>query len=510
MRPLRSPVSLPVAAVCIVVALAVSAAPAGAHTGFDSAEPAPGSVVADPVHIVTLVFTGEAEPVGAGFEILDAAGTVRTPAAATSTDGATWVLRFDPPLAGGTVGVRWRVKAPDAHPIDGSFSFDVTGPAPADGLDAEPAAAPAGRNLAAAPPAADGLDAFLDTDADPSAIPRRVGAGARMVTLIGTLVGVGALIFAAAVLRGPRRDVRQVLYWVRWAGILVVLGATAELVAQLGVEARGWAGLRSPTTVFSVLVSPFGMAVTLRIGGGLALAAGARLEIIDATAAPDPVVAIRELVGVGSGPGNAEADAPRHSGAAGGHRLVHDDDQAWLPTVGSAGAIGGAAALVAAHLFDGHTVTEGHRFWTGLTDVVHVAAGAAWAGGVLMLAVVLWHRHRHGRDLRALDLAVRFSVVATGALVAVGAAGLALTVIVLDSPADLWGTEWGRTLAAKTGFVALAAAAGGYNHEVLIPQMERAPRDPALAHRFRLVVTAEAVALVAVLVSTALLMGAAS
>ena len=60
----------------------------------------------------------------------------------------------------------------------------------------------------------------------------------------------------------------------------------------------------------------------------------------------------------------------------------------------------------------------------------------------------------------ALQLAVRFSVLATIALVAVGVAGVILTVVVLDSPSELWATEWGRTLIAKTLFVAVAAAAG--------------------------------------------------
>jgi copper transport protein len=185
-------------------------------------------------------------------------------------------------------------------------------------------------------------------------------------------------------------------------------------------------------------------------------------------------------------------------------------DTAWLPTVASSGAVVGAVAVVAAYLFDGHTVTKGDRIWTALADVLHVTGAAVWAGGLLMLTMVLWRRHRHGRDVRALQLAIRFSVVATSALMALGLAGAALTVIVLDSPSELWATEWGLTLIAKTLFVAVAAAAGGYNHKVLVPRLEAAPDDLDLAHRFRAIVTGEAIAIAAVLVATALLMGAAS
>jgi len=513
------------ASLLAVIALVLAAAPASAHTGFESSDPADGTTVDAPVDTITLVFTGAVEPTGTGFEILDPTGQIRTPIDATTDDGSTWVLRFDPPLSGGVVGVRWMVKAPDAHPIDGSFRFTTPAAAPAptpeqDALAAEepagglsPTPAPAVESQAVA---ATGLNEFLDTGGDSAATPRRIGAGARMVTLIGTLVGVGALIFAAAVLRGDHRDVRHVLHWVRRAGIVVVIGAAAELVAQVAVEGGGdWSALWAPSIVTDVVASSFGIAVALRVLGGAALASGARLHITHASEVSDPVVAIKELVGVGAGPRSGgladDSDAPRHGRPVGaGEPYVHHDDHAWQPTVDSAGAVFGAIAVVAAHLFDGHTVTKGDRLWTAIADIVHVTGGAIWAGGVLMLTAVLWRRHRHGRELRALQLAVRFSVVATIALVAVGLTGLALAVIVLDSPSELWATEWGRTLIAKTLFVAAAAAAGGYNHHSLIPQLQVTPDDPVLAHRFRTIVTGEALALIAALAATALLMGAAS
>ncbi len=502
-----------------LIALVLAATPALAHTGFESSDPVDGATVTELVQTITLVFTGPAEPTGSGFQVLDAEGQLRVPTDAASADGTTWVLRFDPALGGGTVGVRWMVKAPDAHPIEGSFSFTSSAVARAASGSAggRAANAPTARSpsLEGADAVGGDLDAFLDTSGDPTALARRVGAGARTVTLIGTLVGVGALVFAAAVLRGHHRDVTHVLHWVRRAGVVVVAGASAELLAQIGVEGGGdWAALWSPSTIATVVASSFGAAVALRITGGLALTAGARLDIAPAEHAPDPVVAIRELVSVGAGPGtspNAATSEDRHARShAAEEPYVHHGDHAWLPTVDSAGAIAGAAAVVIAYLFDGHTVSKGERLWTSIADLVHVTGGAIWAGGVLMLVAILWRRHRQGRDLRALQLAVRFSVVATIALVAVGIAGIALTVIVLDSPSELWTTEWGRTLGAKVAFVGVAACADGYNHKVLIPAMHRSHHDPVLAHHFRRVVTAEAVALVGVLAITALLIGAAS
>lgn len=495
-----------------LLSLGVMAGPASAHTGFESSDPADGTTIETPVDTITLVFSGEAEPTGDGFRVLDPTGELREPTQATTADGLTWILRFDPPIAGGQAGVRWMVKAPDAHPIDGSFAFTSNASSPAPVAD-DPLA---DQSPESASSTQVDLDTFLDTGSDPTSTPLRVGAAGRMIALAGTLVGVGALIFAAVVLRGARRDVRHVLHWVRRAGLLVVVGVVVELVAQLAIDGGGrWSAVWSLSTMGSVLLSPFGIAVALRLAGGLAMFSGARIDITHASETPDPVVAIRELVGVGAGPTGGiwgpEGSVARHSGqSSGSEPYIHHGDHAWFPTLDSAGAMLGGLAVLAAHLFDGHTVTKGDRLFTGIVDLVHVAGGAVWAGGVLMLTSVLWCRHRQGRELRALQLAVRFSVVATIALVAVGVAGLVLTVIILDSPSELWSTEWGRLLILKTLFVAVAAAAGGYNHKVLIPQMSGAPNDQALTARFRTIVTGEATALVAVLIVTAFLMGAAS
>ncbi|MDH3540376.1 MAG: CopD family protein, partial [Acidimicrobiia bacterium] len=152
----------------------------------------------------------------------------------------------------------------------------------------------------------------------------------------------------------------------------------------------------------------------------------------------------------------------------------------------------------------------GTRLVTALVAVVHVGAGAVWAGGLLMLAHVVWRRHRQGIPVRALQLAVRFSVVAAIAVVAAGAAGMALSVIILDSASDLWATPWGRLLLAKVGLVLAAGAAGAYNHKVLIPHMLALPDDPETAATFRRAVTAEGMAMGVIVILTAILVVSAS
>ena len=128
-----------------------------------------------------------------------------------------------------------------------------------------------------------------------------------------------------------------------------------------------------------------------------------------------------------------------------------------------------------------------------------------------MLVHTIWRRHRRGDDSRALQLAVRFSVVAAIALVIAGAAGTLLAVTILDSVSELWSTPWGRLLIAKVVVVAVAAGSGAYNHKVLIPRMMgRSPNDPVADHEFRRAATVEGAALLLVIVLTAALVAAAS
>ncbi len=396
------------------------------------------------------------------------------------------------------------VKAPDAHPIDGAFRFT----SPDDSAASKPGAAAVADQTVA-------LSEFLDTGDGAGAAPGRLGVAGRFVSLLGTLVGVGGLVFAATAMRGRRRDVRHVLFWVRRAGLVVMAGAVMEFLAQVVTEAGGsWSALWSPSAIGSVVASTFGSAAGLRIVGGFALATGARLDTIAASEVADPVAAVHNLVSTGVAGANAEMRGAVSASASGPPpnqgSLMEAGDHAWHANAGSVGAAVGALAVLAAHLFDGHTVSKGDRLFTGVVDIIHVAGSAVWAGGILMLATVLWLRHREGRDLWARQLAIRFSVVATAALVLVGLAGVILTIIVLDSPSELWATDWGRILLAKVAFVGVAAAAGAYNHNVLIPALEDAPDDPDLSRQFRNVVTGEATALVAVAVATAFLMGAAS
>ena len=101
------------------------AAPASAHTDFDFSLPTDGASVGEPVSEVTVAFTLPVTLVGNGFEVLDPQENVLQPFAVTD-DNTVFRLQFDPPLAGGTVGVRYTVTAQDGHTLSGGFSLTVS------------------------------------------------------------------------------------------------------------------------------------------------------------------------------------------------------------------------------------------------------------------------------------------------------------------------------------------------------------------------------------------------
>jgi methionine-rich copper-binding protein CopC len=117
-------------AALVFAAATALATPAGAHTDFDFSLPTDGASVGEPVSEVAVAFTLPVTLVGNGFEVLDPQENLLQPFAVTDDD-TLFRLQFDPPLAGGTVGVMYTVTAEDGHALSGSFSFTVSVDLPA-------------------------------------------------------------------------------------------------------------------------------------------------------------------------------------------------------------------------------------------------------------------------------------------------------------------------------------------------------------------------------------------
>ena len=492
-----------------LVAIGLAISPTGraaAHTDFEGSTPAAGDVVESPLTEIIVTFTATAQEAGEGFQVLDGTGTVRTPTSIEIAEERIFTLRFDPPIAPGEIGVRWAVSSGDGHPIEGSFTFTLTAPPPTTpplttpppitvpattavlpATTADPpnsttstttAVPPPNLPLPTVPPPTD-LDAFLAGDGDPPGEGRQLVG--RIISLPAAVLAIGALAFLAAGLRGTSREFALLLRGVGIAGAALIVGGAVEYsgwLAQSG-ESAGEAWSSTP-----------GAAMMLRIVAGIALLAGSVIADPHARSAGTPPPALSAAV----------ADAPP--------LVTRNPLHRWSWRSAPLVAVG-AALVIASFWFDGHTVSRGPRVVHAVVSSVHVGAAGVWAGGVVAFAVIAWTRHRRGDASRATELIVRFSSIATIALVAVALAGVVMTALIIDGAGDLTATEWGKTLLVKVGAVAIAAAMGAFNHYRLRPALEQHPDDPVLAAELRRTLIAEVIVLVFIAVITAWLVAAA-
>lgn len=117
--PLHRLVLVPLLA---VVALAVSVAPASAHSGMTGSDPADGATVDVAPDTVTLTFNEPPQALGTEVAVVGPDGT-------TVSEGATTVAdtTVTQPLAAtrpaGAYVIQWRVTSADGHPLSGELTF---------------------------------------------------------------------------------------------------------------------------------------------------------------------------------------------------------------------------------------------------------------------------------------------------------------------------------------------------------------------------------------------------
>ncbi|WP_419853662.1 copper resistance CopC/CopD family protein [Candidatus Poriferisodalis sp.] len=520
---LRSAVKLTLAlAVSTVLAIAMPA-PVAAHTGLESSQPSDGQVVDEPVAQISLTFNRPVEPAGDGFTVSEGQGPRYLPDSLSSADGQVWRLHFDTPLGNGVYEVWWRVAAEDGHIVEGTFGFavdvpqaappteappDSTGESTAESSDGTVAAAddaedspaetlgagtvqtglsapvttlragdgtPSAATTTPSELAASGTTASADSGADSEGDPprrarsssgatgaERIADTLRILSLLATLAVVGGLAFVSFIVRDEPSE-RTRVHRVLFVGAIALIAATVIAApTQAVVIEDAWRAVVSVDAISDALAAPFGIAVGLRVLGGIVVLALAR-------------------------PDTASASRIRRC---------------------ALGLIG-AALVIVSYSFDGHTVTEGPRLLHAAANAMHVSAAAVWSGGLVLLADLL-RRRRGGTDMAGpLN---RFSQLAAAALVLAGVAGTVMAVLVMDRFADLWSTGWGRLLIAKVALVAVAVVLGARNRWVHMPALAHA-EEHAQRHahqRLRRAVSIEAAILVCVGVVTAFLVGASA
>ena len=164
--------------------------------------------------------------------------------------------------------------------------------------------------------------------------------------------------------------------------------------------------------------------------------------------------------------------------------------------VGAATAVGGFAAA-------GHTPESDPAWLATTSDIVHAGAGAAWFGGLVLLAFA-FHRQP---DRVSGETVLRFSRLATVALLVIGVAGSALAWTQVRSLDALTSTTYGRLLIAKVSVVAIVALIGLYNRTKLVPAIASSTTQSSHRRLLGRTLSVEAGALFGAIALTAVLVG---
>lgn len=275
----------------------------------------------------------------------------------------------------------------------------------------------------------------------------------RYLGLVGLVLLAGPAVFLAAL--WPRRLSSR-------APVRLALVGAGVLAVDTLVELYLQAPYRTGGSAFSASAGELAEVLSGRVG--LALAARVCLVLVAVLVA---LPALNRLGRPDAGPG------PR-----------------WALAV-----LGGLAVLT--WPLSGHAGSSRVPQLTVLTDAVHVAAMATWLGGLVVLVALVLRRADHDELTSLLPLWSRW---ATGAVVALGVAGLTQAVVLVGSWNALLHTRYGALLLAKAALfgVILLAAAGAR-------RAARGPDPGAVRTRLRRVVGVELAGAAVVLGLTAAL-----
>lgn len=137
----------------------------------------------------------------------------------------------------------------------------------------------------------------------------------------------------------------------------------------------------------------------------------------------------------------------------------------FLAVVLAAGVIGGAVALT----FTGHTRTVEPIWLVAGSDVVHVAAGAFWLGGLAGLFLAFKHLDGPVDVARCVS---RFSAAAVFVVAVLAATGVVMAWQIFGAWSPLWETTYGWLLIAKVGVVGVIVLIAAWNKFKLVPAVE--------------------------------------
>ena len=484
-----------------LITLGLWASPAAAHVDFLGSTPANVSTVPGPISEVVFEFSGEADPITEDFRIENSAGeSIPIRSVANDGDNKILVTAADPINAGRTK-VLWALRGADGHKMPGSIVFTVT-PAAAAAVPAPEASGTPATTAPTSNAVSDGNgDGLAQSSPSPvttltvndSGFAETVGVVARWLVYGAVLLAVGALAYLLWVHRGTRSESRRIVFFIRRAAVLIVLGSVVEWFAQLALwNGDGIGDLVRPAVWGELGSTGFALGTLCRIVGAVLVLRFVAIDVVPEDEREEASVTDLDWI-----------TEPDPSGSVMLDRQPPSTTLTRVRVESGPLALLGAALLILSESFIGHTASIEPRALMGVSDAVHLTSAAIWAAGAWLLAATLWRRHRQNEPLNAGLLATRFSVLATWSLVAVALSGTILAWAILEQPSALWESEFGRLLLAKIVVVIVIGSIGLHNQRVLLPAL--ASGDESSEQRFRRTIAIESLLFVVVLLITSLL-----
>ncbi|HEY7766530.1 copper resistance CopC/CopD family protein [Longimicrobium sp.] len=453
-----------------VLACALLAAPAAAHTKVQSTQPANGDTVASVLAEVRVRFSTAVAPGLTRIELRQGGRNVLTGGAPVPGEGnREYALQLAQPLTPGAYEVQWTTAGADGHVLRGTFSFVVAAPA-----------------TPAAP-------AVVETQADSARVDSSLAAG-----IPGDPDAVGTTTSAAA------SPLSVAVRWGWFAALLAMIGVVAF---RFGVLARlvkdetfRPVAVRAEAGAWTIALGAASLSM-LTLAGRLWLQASA-LGMRTEDWSGDRLTAL--VTGTVWGLGwllQAIATCAFVMGMLIA-RAPHGRTAGWM------GAAGSVVLLAAVPSLSGHAAgVEGLTALAIVADAVHVLAAGAWIGSLLMVLAIGIPATLGTTAAACGSVAMMVRAFSPMALIAgavVAGTGVISALLHIGAVENLWGTGYGRALLLKVVLLTLVGATGFYNWRRVLPCLgtdDEGTRRLQRSARVELAIAAAVLLVTAVLVA---------
>ncbi|MBW3656758.1 MAG: copper resistance protein CopC, partial [Gemmatimonadetes bacterium] len=399
-----------------VLACALLAAPAAAHTKLQSTQPANGDTVASVLAEVRVRFSAAVAPGLTRIELRQGGRTVLTGGAPVAGQGnREYVLQLAQPLAPGAYEAQWTTAGADGHVLRGTFGFVVAGPAAPAVVGARADSARVDSSLAAGVP---GDPDAVGTTTSAAASPLSVAVRWGWFTALLTMIGVVAFRFGVLARLARDEGFRPVAARAEAGAWTIALGAASLSMltlagrlwlqaSALGMRTEDWSGEQLTALVTGTV---WGLGWLLQAIATCAFVMGMLIA-----------------------------------------RAPHGRTAGWM------GAAGSVVLLAAVPSLSGHAAgVEGLTAVAIISDALHVLAAGVWIGSLLMV-LAIGIPATLGMPAPAcgsVAMMVRaFSPMALTAGAVVGATGVVSALLHIGAVGNLWGTGYGRALLLKVALL---------------------------------------------------------